>query len=116
MTQQTKIGRILSTINSDARICFAAAAGCLIVGAMGRLFNFVFAAETSLEALLVVGAFYMLLGATSLSRRGAKVETGLDPATSSSPPPSRSTQMVREPSFRKLPGTATLRMGDALSD
>ncbi|MBI1310339.1 hypothetical protein GC176_03450 [bacterium] len=43
-------------------LCFAAAAGCTVVGGIGWLINELTSIATSLEALLIIGDFYLLNG------------------------------------------------------
>ena len=46
----------------EARLCFAVATACLLIGLSGWTINRLAALETPLSALSVVGAFYGLMG------------------------------------------------------
>lgn len=47
---------------AEAKVCFAAAAGCLTTGLIGWLVNWLGSLDTPLPALAVVGCFYGLMG------------------------------------------------------
>lgn len=49
-------------VADEARVCFAAAAGCLAIGLIGWLVNWVGSFHTHLPAFAVVGAFYGIMG------------------------------------------------------
>ena len=50
-------------LSSEAKLCFGAAGGCLILGMIGYAINALTTMETTLSAFLVISAFYFLLGA-----------------------------------------------------
>lgn len=52
--------------NDESKLCFWAAMGCLVVGTIGWLVNYIAPGSTMLGALLLVGCFYLFLGLTSL--------------------------------------------------
>jgi hypothetical protein len=49
-------------VGDETRMCFAAAGGCLLAGAMGSLVNVLAEIHTPLPALAVVGGFYGVMG------------------------------------------------------
>lgn len=53
----------------EARLCFAVAAACLLIGLSGWLINRIAALHTPLSALVVVGLFYGLMGLARLWKR-----------------------------------------------
>lgn len=52
--------------SSETGLCFAAAAGCFVLGVIGYAINALSATETTLSAFLVISAFYAMLGVISL--------------------------------------------------
>ena len=61
-------------LGNESELCFGAAAGCFIVGAVGWLVNLVQPDTTLLHGLLVVAGFYGFLGVVSLFKRPAPTE------------------------------------------
>ena len=55
-------------LSTEAKLCFGAAGGCLILGMIGYAINALTTMETTLSAFLVIGAFYFLLGAINLRK------------------------------------------------
>lgn len=49
-------------VADETRVCFATAGGCLLVGALGWLVNWIGSLSTPLPALAVVGGFYGVMG------------------------------------------------------
>ncbi len=58
--------------NDESKLCFGAAVGCLVVGALGWLINYAAPETTTLHGLLVVGVFYSARGTLSLLKRPTK--------------------------------------------
>ena len=58
--------QVKKKLNDDTTLCFGAAAGCFVVGALGWLVNWVQPDTTLLHGLLVVAGFYCFLGVVSL--------------------------------------------------
>jgi hypothetical protein len=56
----------LAALSAETKLCFGAAGGCLVIGALGSAINVLTAKETTLSAFLVISAFYLLLGVISL--------------------------------------------------
>lgn len=55
-------------LSSEAKLCFGAAGGCLILGMIGYAINALTTMETTLSAFLVISAFYFLLGVINLRK------------------------------------------------
>lgn len=53
----------------EARLCFAVATACLLIGLSGYLINRVASLHTPLSALVVVGVFYGVMGVARLWKR-----------------------------------------------
>lgn len=49
-------------LSDEARMCFAAATGCLLIGLAGGVINRIAQLHLPLTALVVVGVFYGLMG------------------------------------------------------
>ncbi len=58
----------LSNLSTEAKLCFGAAGGCLILGMIGYAINALTTTETTLSAFLVISAFYFMLGAINLRK------------------------------------------------
>jgi hypothetical protein len=58
----------LSNLSTEAKLCFGAASGCLILGMIGYAINALTTMETTLSAFLVISAFYFLLGMINLRK------------------------------------------------
>jgi hypothetical protein len=56
----------LSNLSAEAKLCFGAAGGCLILGMIGYAINALSTTETTLSAFLVISAFYFMLGAINV--------------------------------------------------
>ena len=65
--QATRISG-LKNLSTEAKLCFGAASGCLILGMIGYAINALTTIETTLSAFLVISAFYFLLGAINLRK------------------------------------------------
>lgn len=68
----------------EVRLSFAAAGGCLLVGGIGWLVNWLADVDTHLPALIAVGGFYGLMGLARWWKLSHTTDTSL-PDDSSSP-------------------------------
>ncbi len=68
----------------EVRLSFAAAGGCLLVGGIGWLVNWLAGIDTHLPALVAVGGFYGLMGLA----RWRKLSRWTDADSADNSPPS----------------------------
>lgn len=68
----------------EVRLCFVAAGGCLLVGGIGWLVNWLADIDTHLPALVAVGGFYGLMGLARWWKLSRSADIGLQ--DDSSPP------------------------------
>lgn len=68
---QNAIIRCVKKLNDESKLCFGAAAGCFVVGAGGWLVNLALPESTLLHGLLVVAAFYSVVGGVKLFQKSA---------------------------------------------
>lgn len=54
-----------SRLSAETKLCFGAAGGCAIIGAVGYAINVLTTMETTLSAFLVISAFYFMIGVIS---------------------------------------------------
>lgn len=64
--------------NDESKLCFGAAAGCFVIGAVGWLVNLVQPETTLLHGLLVVAGFYGFLGVVSLFKPSTSTADAMD--------------------------------------
>lgn len=68
---QNAIIRNGKKLNAESKLCFGAAAGCFVIGAGGWLINLARPGSTKLHGLLVVAAFYAVVGGVKLFHKSA---------------------------------------------
>lgn len=60
-------------LNDATRLCFAVAIAALVIGALGAIVNLLAPRTTTVDALLIVAAFYAALGAMERSKASAAI-------------------------------------------
>ena len=68
---QDRIVQCKKNLSDETKLCFGAAIGCFVVGALGWLVNFVRPEATLLHGLLVVAGFYFSLGSVKFLKSSA---------------------------------------------
>ena len=75
----------LPALSGESKLCFGAAGGCLIIGSVGHGLNALTTIETTLDAFLVISAFYLMLGVINFFKSTTKRDADSSSADESRP-------------------------------
>jgi len=81
------VGHSTRPLNDASKLCFGAAAGCLVVGAVGWIVNSLEPGTTMLHGLFTVAVFYFALGVIKLFAKQADDSQKIIQVRDVKPPP-----------------------------